>query len=204
MTTRFDFKKITDIHPDMSKRKLIISNKSSFRGVFIDEGKLGITGMNYYILGDNLELIKKILGFSISNIISHFTKYGQDLLSNECFSYIPDLRKLKNVDGSFCLDIEENDFYTLIGLSEEEIHQINNTQQSKLNVKDKDISDTESIKSEPKSKKRTVKDEKNNPTGENDLNKLTVPKLKKLAKLRNIKIHSKIKKQELISLLNLF
>ncbi len=54
------------------------------------------------------------------------------------------------------LDIEENDFYTLIGLSEEEILQINNT----YNSKDKDISDTdtESIKSEPKSKKNVVEE----------------------------------------------
>ena len=214
-------KKITDIHPDMSKRKLIISNKSSFRGVFIDEGKLGITGMNYYIIGYNLELIKKILGFNISNIISHFTKYGQDLLSNECFSYIPDLRKMN------IIDIDENDFYTLIGLSEEEIHQINNTltgcetrgtydrevltecpissegTSRVVNVKDKDISDTESIKSEQKSNRKKTKNVVEN-KGENDINKLTVPKLKELAKSRNIKIHSKIKKQELISLLNLY
>jgi len=226
-------KKIKEVHPDMSKRKLIISNKSSFRGVFIDDGKLGITGMNYYILGDNLELIKKILDFNISNIISHFTKYGQDLLSNECFSYIPDLRKMNN-NGVNLVDIEESDFYTLIGLSEDEIHQINNTltglsteqgtddrsdltefhrstecpistegTSRAVNSKDKDISDTESIKSEPKSRKRINKNVVEN-KGENDITKLTVPKLKELAKSRNIKIHSKIKKQELISLLNLY
>ena len=201
-------KKIKDIHPDMSKRKLIISNKSSFRGVFIDEGKLGITGMNYYILGDNLELIKKILGFNISNIISHFTKYGQDLLSNECFSYIPDLRKLNIIDKGVGIATErnlqelslENDFYTLIGLTEDEIQQVNNTV---VNLKDKDISDTESIKSEQKSNRKKTKNVVEN-KGENDINKLTVPKLKELAKSRNIKIHSKIKKQELISLLNLY
>jgi hypothetical protein len=127
--------------------------------------------MNYYILGDNLELIKKILGFNISNIISHFTKYGQDLLSNECFSYIPDLRKMNNGvqfhpladmgSEALNLDIDENDFYTLIGLSEEEIHQINNTLTGfatrDVNVKDKDISDTESIKSEQKSNRKKTK-----------------------------------------------
>jgi hypothetical protein len=39
-------KKTAVKHPDMSKRKLIISNKSSFSGAFIDDGKLGLT--NWY------------------------------------------------------------------------------------------------------------------------------------------------------------
>jgi 16S rRNA G966 N2-methylase RsmD len=36
-------KKVTDKHPDKEKRKLIISNKASFTGAFIDEGKLSLT-----------------------------------------------------------------------------------------------------------------------------------------------------------------
>ena len=109
-------KKINEKHPDMDKRKLIIANKSSFIGAFIDEGKLGLTGSDKtYILGDNLELILKILKFKISNIISHFTKYRQDFLEKEVYTYLPDLRKLG------IKDIDEIQFYKLIGLTQDEI-----------------------------------------------------------------------------------
>jgi hypothetical protein len=114
-------KKATEQHPDALKRKLIIANKSSFTGAFIDEGKLSLTGCNkYYILGNNLELIKKMLGFRIINIISHFTKYTQDFLDKEAFKYLPDVRKLG------IADITEDEFYNLIGLTRQEINQINN------------------------------------------------------------------------------
>jgi hypothetical protein len=104
-------KKMIQPHPDTNKEKLIIANKSAFIGVFIDEGKLGITGgNNYYILGENLELLKKMFNFKIMNIISHYTKYGQDFLSSDGFSYIPDLRKMgyKNIN--------EDEFYKLINV----------------------------------------------------------------------------------------
>jgi hypothetical protein len=114
-------KKATEQHPDALKRKLIIANKSSFTGAFIDEGKLTLTGCNkYYILGNNLELIKKMLGFRIINIISHFTKYTQDFLDKEAFKYLPDVRKLG------IADITEDEFYNLIGLTRQEINQIKN------------------------------------------------------------------------------
>ena len=103
----------------MDKNKLIISNKISFYGIFIDHGKLGLTGNdNYYILGDNLELIKKILSFKICKIISQYTKYGQQFLDNEAFTYIPDLRKMD------ITDIEEDEFYKLVGFDENEIKDI--------------------------------------------------------------------------------
>jgi hypothetical protein len=109
-------KKTTINHPDMNKRKLIIANKSSFVGAFIDEGKLGLTGSDKtYIIGDNLELIQKILKFKISDIISHFTKYRQDFLEKEAFTYIPDIRKLR------IKDIDEKKLYKLIKLSKDEI-----------------------------------------------------------------------------------
>jgi hypothetical protein len=105
-----------ETHPDANKRKIIIANKSSFKGIFIDEGKLSLTGNHkFYILGDNLELIVKIFGFKLIDVISHYTKYGQDFLDNEVFSYIPDIRKL-NIDN-----ISELDFYKLIGITEAEI-----------------------------------------------------------------------------------
>ena len=108
-------------HPDAKKRKLIISNKRCFVGAFIDEGQLGLSGTHkFYILGENLELIQKLLTFKISNILCEFTKYGQSFLDTTAFKYIPDLRKL-NIN-----DINEDEFYKLIGLSAQEIQQVNN------------------------------------------------------------------------------
>jgi hypothetical protein len=112
-------KKATETHPDGNKRKLIIANKSSFAGAFIDDGKLGLTGNDKsYIVGDNLELLLKILSFKISDIIGHYTKYRQDFLEKEVYSYIPDIRKLG------INDITEDEFYKLIGLTRQEINQI--------------------------------------------------------------------------------
>jgi hypothetical protein len=109
-------KKAIEEHPDMKKRKLIIANKASFAGIFIDEGKLALTGNHKsYILGNNLELILKLLKFKISDIIGHYTKYGQDFLDNEAFTYIPDIRKLG------ITDITEIEFYKLLKLTSDEI-----------------------------------------------------------------------------------
>lgn len=114
-------KKAIEQHPDANKRKLIISNKASFTGAFIDEGKLSLTGSDKsYILGDNLELLLKLLSFNISVIISHFTKYRQDFLDNTAFTYLPDIRKLG------IQDITEDEFYKLIGLTRQEINKIKN------------------------------------------------------------------------------
>jgi len=114
-------KKATEEHPDANKRKLIISNKASFNGAFIDEGRISLTGNHkFYILGDNLELVKKMLDYRIINIIGHYTKYGQDFLDNEAFKYLPDIRKLGMAD------ITEDEFYKLIGLTRQEINQIKN------------------------------------------------------------------------------
>jgi hypothetical protein len=114
-------KKATEQHPDANKRKLIISNKASFTGAFIDEGKISLTGNHkFYILGDKLELVKKMLDYKIINIIGHYTKYGQDFLDNEAFKYLPDIRKLG------ITDITEDEFYKLIGLTRQEINQIKN------------------------------------------------------------------------------
>jgi hypothetical protein len=113
-------KKATEQHPDANKRKLIIANKRGFTGAFIDEGKLGLTGNNKsYILGDNLELLLKLLSFKISDMISHFTKYRQSFLDSEAFKYLPDIRKLGMED------IDEKKLYKLIGLTQDEIKYIN-------------------------------------------------------------------------------
>ena len=112
-------KKVIKEHPDVNKNKLIIANKASFIGTFIDKGKLNLTGSNkYYILGDNLELLLKMFNFKLIHIISHLTKYTQDFLDKEAFKYIPDIRKLK------LNDIDEDKFYKLINLNEKEINQI--------------------------------------------------------------------------------
>ena len=114
-------KKAIELHPDANKRKLIIANKRGFKGAFIDEGKLSLTGTNkYYIIGDNLEVIKKILEFNITIVISDFLKYSQSFLDKEAFKYIPDIRKLG------INDITEDEFYKLIGLTRQEINQIKN------------------------------------------------------------------------------
>jgi len=109
-------KKASVTHPDANKRKLIIANKASFNGAFIDNGKLSLTGNHkFYIIGDKLELIMKMLSYKIIDIIGHYTKYGQDFLDNEAFTYLPDIRKLE------IEDIDENKLYELIGLTQDEI-----------------------------------------------------------------------------------
>jgi len=112
-------KKTNERHPDASKRKLIIANKSSFNGAFIDEGKLGLTGSDkMYVLSDDLDLILKLLKFKLSNIIAHYTKYRQDFLEKDTIEYIPDLQKIG------INDITENEFYTLIGMTQDEINML--------------------------------------------------------------------------------
>jgi hypothetical protein len=120
-------KKAFEKHPDAEKRKIIIANKSTFDGSFIDEGKLSLTGNHkFYILGDDLELIKKILDFKIIDIINRYTKYGQNFLDNSAFTYIPDLRKVKGITVD---NITEEEFYGLIGLTIQEIEMIRNSKQ---------------------------------------------------------------------------
>ena len=114
-------KKATEQHPDANKRKLIIANKRGFKGAFIDEEKLSITGTEkFYILGDNLEIILKIMRFGISGIICDYTKYRMSFLEKEVCNYIPDIRKLG------ILNITEDEFYKLIGFTRQEINQIKN------------------------------------------------------------------------------
>lgn len=102
-------------HIDTRKRKLIFSNKKKLIGMFIDDGRLGISGRNnIYILGDNLELMLKYVKFKIFSFLSCFIKYNMELLEHALFEYMPDIRKLG------IINIEEDEFYTLIGLSEKE------------------------------------------------------------------------------------
>ncbi len=112
-------KKATEQHPDANKRKLIIANKRGFKGAFIDEGKLSLTGTEkIYMLGDNLEVILKLMNFGFANIICDYTKYRMSFLEKEVCNYIPDIRKLG------IQDITEDEFYILIGFTRQEINQI--------------------------------------------------------------------------------
>ena len=125
-------KKATEQHPDANKRKLIIANKRGFKGVFIDEGKLSLTGTEkIYMLGENLELILKIMNFGISNILCDYTKYRMSFLEKEVCNYIPDIRKLG------IADITEDEFYKLIELTRQEINQIKNISSNELVEEDK-------------------------------------------------------------------
>jgi hypothetical protein len=119
---RLMVKKAIEQHPDANKRKLIIANKASFVGAFIDDGRLSLTGNHkFYILGDKLELLNKmLLNFRIVKIIGHYTKYGQDFLDNESFKYLPDIRKLG------ISDITEDELHEMLGLTRQEIQQIKN------------------------------------------------------------------------------
>ena len=124
-------KKATEQHPDANKRKLIIANKRGFKGAFIDEGKLSLTGTEkIYMLGENLELILKIMNFGISNILCDYTKYRMSFLEKEVCNYIPDIRKLG------IADITEDEFYKLIGLTHQEINQIKNPLTKEVNEED--------------------------------------------------------------------
>lgn len=149
-------KKATEQHPDANKRKLIISNKASFTGAFIDEGNLGLTGNHkFYILGDKLELVKKMLDFKIMNIIQHCCKYAQEYLESDAFHYLPDIRKLG------IADITEDEFYKLIGLTRQEINQIKNPSSNEVVEEHEVENEVIEIEVKPKVKKlRIVKPKK--------------------------------------------
>ena len=195
-------KKAIEEHPDMKKRKLIIANKASFTGVFIDEGNLGLTGSDKtYILGDNLELILKMLKFKICNIISHFTKYRQDFLEKDSFTYLPDIRKLG------ITDFTEIEFYKLLKLTSDEIKSLKYTSEELL-------VEVELIEPAPKPKrvvnnktrvdedvKKKIIESVEYVTNQIDLKSMTIPVLRQLCKDRKIKGYSGKKKELIIKML---
>ncbi len=137
-------KKTTEKHPDANKRKLIISNKRSFVGAFIDDGTLSLTGSEkIYVLGNNLELILKIMNFSVCNIICDYTKYRMSFLEKEVGDYIPDIRKLQ------ITDIEEDELYKLVGFTTGEIQQIKNPSSSVQRKMNEVVEDEEEKRTNP-------------------------------------------------------
>ena len=74
----------------------------------------------FYILGDELELVKKFFETNLCEIIAHFTKYGQDFLDSEAFTYLPDIRKI--LKKKFNID----EIYKYFEFSKDEIDMIVN------------------------------------------------------------------------------
>ena len=96
----------------------------------------------------------KMLSYKIIDIIGHYTKYGQDFLDNEAFTYLPDIRKL-GIE-----DIDEKKLYKLIGLTQDEIKLFdkNNIINDDVNSQtDEILSDTSSCETITVSKKKTLK-----------------------------------------------
>ena len=113
-------KKSKDYHPDASKNKIIIANKTNFSGMFVDKGKLGLTGSDkFYILGDDLNKLMEFMNYKIFKVVLQFTKYRMYFLDKEAFEFIPDIRKYNK-------KINEEKFYELLGLTRTEINNINN------------------------------------------------------------------------------
>jgi len=109
-------------HEHQKNKKIIISNKRSFNGAFIDNGKYGLCGRGFYILDNNdnkLDLLLNSLNYKIYNFACKIIKYSQDFLDKEVFNYVIDVRKLK------VKDLTEEKLYKLIGLTKEEINIIN-------------------------------------------------------------------------------
>lgn len=205
----------------MTKRKLIIVNKASFNGAFIDDGRLGLTGNHkFYILGDKLELMIKVLNFEIMNIIGHYTKYGQDFLDNDAFTYLPDLRKLG------INDIIESNFYKLLELTPDELKTLNYISEQKpeqpyvveakseqrlgQSSEHQHMAETQSeqklsglvveqiIKPKFVVKLKEVTD---TTFQQQNLTELTLVKLKELAKDNKLRGYSKLKKADLIAMI---
>ena len=112
-------KKAAEVHPDAKKPKLILANKAGFAGAYVDEGKLSLTcNHKYYILGDRLEMLREVLSYKFAGMVCHYTKYGQDFLDVNAFKYIPDVRKLGEVE------VTEARLYEWIGLTADEVSAI--------------------------------------------------------------------------------
>lgn len=117
-------KKMSVPHKDMNIPKIIIANKRSFTGSFIDNGKLGLVGNHkFYITGDDLESIVSLLNTKLCEKIANNTRYGQSFLDKDAFMYILDIRKISRDELP---EITDECLYKYLGLSEEEINLIEN------------------------------------------------------------------------------
>ena len=115
-------KKMISRHKDTNTSKLIIANKSSFKGVMIDNGTIGMVGSDKsYIIGNDLELLKSLLETKLACVIAHYTKYRQDFLDRDAFQYILDVR---NIPKSELPEITDECLYRYLDLTDEEITMI--------------------------------------------------------------------------------
>ena len=120
------FNELIKQHPDQNKNKIIIANKISLVGSFIDNGKYGICGRCFYILGnenENNEINKlndllNTFNFKLYNLMCKVLKYSQEFLDKELFNYIVDIRKLN-------ISVSEKELYKLIDFNELELEIIN-------------------------------------------------------------------------------
>ena len=112
-------KKTNSIHPHAHIKKLILANKSSLQGAFIDNGHLSLTGNHKaYIIGSNLELMKSLFNYKLIRLLENYMKFYQDLVNRDVYNYIPDIRLLKT-------PINESNLYKKIGFTESELKEIN-------------------------------------------------------------------------------
>ena len=116
-------KKSKDLFVDANKNKIIIANKTNFAGMFVDNGKLGMTGSDkFYILGSDLGDLKKLMNFmnyKIFKLVIQFMKYRMYFLDKEAFEFIPDIRKCKKF-------LNEKELYEKIGLNRIEMNAVEN------------------------------------------------------------------------------
>lgn len=111
-------KKMIEEHPHQNKKKLILANKRSLSGGFIDTGSLGLVGNHkFYIIGKHLDTLNKFLNSKLCSIIIHFTKYGQNFVDNSAFDYVPDIRYISS-------DYDKDNIYKYFEFTKEEIHMI--------------------------------------------------------------------------------
>ena len=112
-------KKMKEKHPAINERKLILANKSSLRGGFIDDGNFGLVGNHkFYVTGEKLDMLEKFFSSNLCDVIVNLTKYGQDFVDTPAFEYIPDIRKI----CSKKYNIEK--IYNYFGFSKKEIEMI--------------------------------------------------------------------------------
>lgn len=110
-------------HIHALKRKLILANKASLKGSFIDQGNLGLVGNHkFYITGNKLEMLQSFLESNLCTIICQFTRYGQHFLDKDAFTFIPDIRKIFEEYQEY--DI--NFIYKYFDFTDKEIEMIEN------------------------------------------------------------------------------
>lgn len=120
----YSVKKMKEKHKDTHLPKLIIANKRSFAGSFVDDGRLGLVGSDkFYIVGDNLPSLKKMFDTKLATMISKNVKFRQSFLEKDAILYVPDVR---NIPKTELPDVTDEHIYKYLGLTTDEIKLIEN------------------------------------------------------------------------------